>query len=372
MHLDLLKDLPARLLIITTALTFTLALLQYLRLGPVLIEAGSAALSLLPAAALAVPALLTITLPASLLVASLITFRQLSTSGQWLACRQCGGGLGALARGQLLCGGLVAVLTGLCAFGLAPAGLERLGQTMARLHLEGRLAQSGGEPVLFDQGRLALAARQVAVRDDGVVELEGLWMARRGARRVTLTRAARGSWDGQRLVLEQAEVLDQALREGGGAAVRSSHERATVVLSVEEQGALEGDRARWLRYVPLTEQLSTAKLWAIASGERRQGGVSARRAAVACLKRLVLTLSPVGLMLLAFALSGPASLEPRGSSFSAPVVVAVAVGGGYYAALRGGEVLAQGGGALAWVVALPVGLVGAVIGAGWWRLARRW
>ena len=367
-----LRLLTFRFALISGAMTAVLALLQYLRLGPVLVEAGPAASSLLIAAPLAVPALLTVTLPTGLLISGLMTCRERAFSQQWLAMRLCGVGLGQVMTTLTLYGFAVAALTGLCAFWLAPLGLEELGGALQEVYLEGRLLHSSGSPIIIGDG-FGLAAESVRLREsDSALLLTRPWAVRAQDGGATLMRARSGELAKSEMTLEEVRTITK--RAGSSQPfIETTHGQVRISLSPAIQKDVGLQRSRWLSHLPETERASSHDLWIAATSSDSKGDRRAGRAWGALNKRMALTLAPPGLLLLAFGLSRPARIEQRGGGdHRGGLFAAVVVCGIYYAMLRLGEVILRDGGEPVWVLALPCGVLALALVVSFGLIWRRW
>lgn len=366
----ILLHLSFRFLLMTAAMTTVLALLQYLRLGQLLIEASAAATSLLSAAPLAGPALMTVTLPTGLLIAGLMTCREHALSHEWLAMRLCGVGLGRIAVTLGAFGVTVAALTGACAFWLAPLGLEKLGETLQEVYLEGRLVHSRGAPIQIDGG-LSVAV-EAAKHDGDAMVLTKPWIIHANSEGAVLMRAQSGVLTANRLTLTEVRTLTKRVRTTQQ--LETIQNVVEIELGKEAWQGLDLQRARWSRQIPALERASSATLWRVSrDGDPSKSPISPARARGALYKRLALTLAPPGLILLSFPLSQPARIEQRDSAGRrGRLFVAFGVCGMYYAMLRLGEVLLRDGGDAVWVLALPCGLLGIALAVTWRDLWRRW
>jgi len=363
--------LVLRAAVATIFLSVLLALLQILRLGPVVVELGLSASNLLWAGLLLVPAILTVALPAGLLIAALTTFREQSRRQQWLVWRASGVRLKTVAT--LLAGlGLGAtVLSGFSGAFVGPLALEALADNLQQGAALSRLRANPHEPLLI-RDDLALAAGEAHwVEGDGPVgteHFEDLWFLRRTRHETLLVVAERAELQSGSLVFSEARVSGQReLSDGSTQKILGTHREVVIDLNNDEPMGYGGD---WLRYLPVTERRTVFQLFDDAATANDE--VAARRARTALSKRAALMLAPLLLLFVAFPLSSPTSVTQIGTGFHVSALVMVGLSALFFALLRAGEIMAHDGGPTWLAVVLPCSVLSLGGAWLWMRLKRVW
>lgn len=369
-HGSLAAVLVLRTALATISLSLLLTLVQLLRLGPVLAELGLSAFDLGRVGALVLPAIVTVALPAGLLIASLVTFREQSLRRAWLLWRCSGVSLRTVGTLLTAVGLAASIPSGVCAAWAGPTALDTLAGTLERSVLISRLSRSPGVPVLIggDTAMACDAATQSPVTD-GSTTLDHPWLVRADRSAALLVVADTASWRGDSVTLRGAEVWAHRAASGDRPAeeVHGRHREVALELPAAPKPATQ---AGWTRYLPETERLNAAEL--IDHAQDSTTTVASREATTALSKRVALVLAPLLLILLAFPLAAPTAPASVGSGHHLSALTLLGLSASFFALMRTGEILAHGGGPTWLPFALPLGVLGLVCGWLWIRLRRTW
>ena len=358
----------------TLTLALLLALLQYLRLGSVLIESGPSALDILQAALFALPAMTTVALPAGLMIGGLSAFREQAGRGRWVATRLWGERLSSAALPLLFTGLAASLLVAALSLFVGPWGLEHLSGRLVEVFVAERINDSPGRPIAL--GPRTLVAAMHAEGDGTRVKLERGWVLHQRSPEAPRIFATAASLElvSNKLLLEGARIHVDHAHQSPSADLSATLPAETLMTTAEHVEIplaphiplAERSHAlsRWLDFVPENERRDAPALLEAARDEPR--------AARALSKRIALIFAPLGLLLLAFPLANPCRLEGHAHAPYTPILVAIASCGAYFMLLRAGEVAAAAGATSVAPGLFPISALALANLLLWSRLARKW